>query len=91
MEQAKFKIAISNIVAEVDRRCFGLTHPVPDGISEVRQELWVMKEIIDNAIMALNFEEDGVSHLEKVEAWIKQRRIQEYEDEKAGEERKKIC
>lgn len=86
MEQAKFKIAISNIVAEVDRRCIGLTHPVPDGIAEVRQELWVIKKIIDNAIMALDFEEDGVSHLEKVEARIKQLRIQEYEDKKADSE-----
>lgn len=79
MEQARIKIAVSNIIAEIDRRCFDITHPVDD-MSVVKKKVMAMRDILDQALKEI--EQSDITgearHLENVVSYIKQIRIQEY-------------
>lgn len=80
MEQARIKIAVSNIIAEIDRRCFDITHPVNDDMSVVKKKVMAMRDILDQALKEI--EQSDITgearHLENVVSYIKQIRIQEY-------------
>lgn len=92
MEQARIKIAISNIIADIDRRCFDITHPVSDNVEENLKRLRNMRTILERTIGVMEdalFEADCAEGLEIVVTEIKQMRIYEYENKETEREGEK--
>lgn len=92
MEQAKVKIAISNIIADIDRRCFDLTHPVPDDVEYILKMLSTMEYILrrTRSIMELSLYDDGLAeYLQDIESEIKQIRINEYGEQNKEADRQR--
>lgn len=96
MEQARIKIAISNIIADIDRRCFDITHPVSDDVEENIKRLRSMRKILNITIDAMEFARNDryydmhmAERLEIVVSEIKQMRIDEYENEETEREGEK--
>ncbi|MCR5568512.1 MAG: hypothetical protein K6G31_04475 [Paludibacteraceae bacterium] len=91
MEQARYRIALSNIVSEIDRRCFDITHPIPDNGAEVVDKMETMKRIVEkahNAVLNLETGIGTVGDLEDVMDFINKERIREYEKERQRKETK---
>lgn len=46
MGQADFNITFSKVIAEIDRRCNEITHPVPDDVKEIESKVKAMGKIV---------------------------------------------
>lgn len=80
--EIKFKIKISAILSEVERRCQELTHPVPDDTHEVAEKMEGMAGILIRAFRAIYGMEgdlDDVIHM------IQTKKYGEEKNEEAGE------
>ena len=47
MEQADFNITFSKVIAEIDRRCNEITHPIPDDIKVIESKIETMRKLVD--------------------------------------------
>lgn len=86
MKEARLKIAMSNIICEIDRRCFDITHPMPDDTSVILDKLGAMARIIEHtstAVLNMSTGEGKLEDVENVLDYISKERIREYEEEKS--------
>lgn len=47
MGQADFNITFSKVIAEIDRRCNEITHPIPDDIKVIESKIETMRKLVD--------------------------------------------
>lgn len=81
--------ALSSVMCEIERKCKGLVCNMPDEAWEIRACLYDMGKIISRAHSAMVHMDAG--KMRAISEEIKEQRLKEYENEKAGEERKEIC
>lgn len=81
--------ALSSVMCEIERKCKGLVCNMPDEAWEIRACLYDMSKIISKAHSAMVHMDAG--KMRAISEEIKEQRLKEYENEKAGEEREKIC
>lgn len=81
--------ALSSVMCEIERKCKGLVCNMPDEAWEIRACLYDMDKIISRAHSAMVHMDAG--KMMAISEEIKEQRLKEYENEKAGEERKEIC
>ena len=81
--------ALSSVMCEIERKCKGLVCNMPDEAWEIRACLYDMDKIISKAHSAMVHMDAG--KMRAISEEIKEQRLKEYENEKAGEERKEIC
>lgn len=81
--------ALSSVMCEIERKCKGLVCNMPDEAWEIRACLYDMDKIISRAHSAMVHMDAG--KMRAISEEIKEQRLKEYENEKAGEERKEIC
>lgn len=85
----EMKRALSSVMCEIERKCKGLVCNMPDEAWEIRACLYDMDKIISRAHSAMVHMDAG--KMRAISEEIKEQRLKEYENEKAGEERKEIC
>jgi len=83
MGQADFNITFSKVIAEIDRRCNEITHPVPDDVKVIERKLMTMGKIVSMLQESLPMSADCVKWKEYVEARLNELRD---EDKKADSE-----
>lgn len=81
--------ALSSVMCEIERKCKGLVCNMPDEAWEIRACLYDMDKMISRAHSAMVHMDAG--KMRAISEEIKEQRLKEYENEKAGEEREKIC
>jgi hypothetical protein len=83
MGQADFNVTFSKVIAEIDRRCYEITHPVPDDIKVIESKLMTMGRIVSMLQESLPMSADCGKWKEYVETRLKELRD---EDKKADSE-----
>lgn len=73
MIQAEFNITLSKVIAEIDRRCNELTHPIPEDIKVIESKVRTMNKIVTMLQAALAFADtDAKKWKEYVESNLKE-------------------
>ena len=73
MIQAEFNITLSKVIAEIDRRCNELTHPIPEDIKVIESKVRTMAKIVTMLQSALAFADtDAKKWKEYVESNLKE-------------------
>lgn len=83
MGQADFNVTFSKVIAEIDRRYYEITHPVPDDIKVIESKLMTMGRIVSMLQESLPMSADCGKWKEYVETRLKELRD---EDKKADSE-----
>lgn len=60
MMQAEFNITLSKVIAEIDRRCNELTHPIPEDIKVIESKVRTMGKIVTMLQVALAFADTDI-------------------------------
>lgn len=87
MIQAEFNITLSKVIAEIDRRCNELTHPIPEDIKVIESKVRTMGKIVTMLQAALAFADTDIKKWkEYVESNLKELKDEDQEtNSKIGE------
>lgn len=87
MGQADFNITFSKVIAEINRRCNEITHPVPDDVKVIERKVKAMGKIVSMLQETLPMSADCGKWKEYVETRLKELKDEDKKaDGKIGED-----